>query len=156
VLDDLQWAGPDALDLLSALVRSQDQPPLRLACAYRNSDVGQEHQLAALLADLAQARLAAQWELGPLESEVAADLLTALFNEGGIQDESGMLRSEVARRAGGVPFFLVSCAEAVRPQVSGESTHETPIPWDITQSISQRVATLPAPARELLAAAAVL
>ena len=37
LLDDLQWAGADALDLLTVLARSRDQPPLRLVCAYRNN-----------------------------------------------------------------------------------------------------------------------
>src|SRR5262249_12579600 len=35
VLDDLHWAGPDALDLLQAVMRSPMERPLRLLAAYR-------------------------------------------------------------------------------------------------------------------------
>jgi transcriptional regulator with XRE-family HTH domain len=38
VLDDLHWAGPDALDLLQVLVRSPADRPLRLLAAYRDTD----------------------------------------------------------------------------------------------------------------------
>src|SRR5437870_4529441 len=36
VLDDLQWVGPDALDLLATLIRSAAEVPLRAIGAYRN------------------------------------------------------------------------------------------------------------------------
>ncbi len=39
VLDDLQWAGDDALRLLATLVTSSEQPPIRLIGAYRDSEV---------------------------------------------------------------------------------------------------------------------
>jgi hypothetical protein len=53
VLDDLQWAGSDALDLLMTLVRSGSTVPLRVIGAYRDTEVQSPDPLAALLADLA-------------------------------------------------------------------------------------------------------
>jgi tetratricopeptide (TPR) repeat protein/transcriptional regulator with XRE-family HTH domain len=155
VLDDLQWVGADALDLLSALVRSGQEPPLRLACAYRNNDVSHAHPLAAPLADLAHARLASHLELGPLDEEEAALLFAELIEELGLRDSSGDLCVEAVRRASGVPFFLVSCAQAVHSGMS-VSAQDAAIPWDVAQSIGQRVAALPALARDLLGAAAVV
>src|SRR5437588_4064067 len=49
VLDDLHWAGPDALDLLLALVRSPADRPLRLLAAYRDTDVAGQDPLALLV-----------------------------------------------------------------------------------------------------------
>ena len=61
--------------------------------------------------------------------------------------------SAIVRRAGGVPFFLVSYAE----QVSGGGQGGAPlaVPWTVAQVIGQRVAALPGPAKELLSVAAV-
>src|SRR5437764_55602 len=66
LLDDLQWADPDALALLASLLHSP--APLRVLGAYRDTEVQAETALALALAvaDLAQAGLAAQHGLGPL------------------------------------------------------------------------------------------
>jgi tetratricopeptide (TPR) repeat protein/transcriptional regulator with XRE-family HTH domain len=157
ILDDLQWAGLDALDLFMSLVRSTDQQlPLRVLCAYRDSEVGFGDALTSLIADLAHARLATQIKLGPLGDIEAADLLSALFGELGLGlDESDEVYSSVVRRTGGVPFFLMSYAHAIQPEEK-ESDAEDIIPWDITQSIRQRIALLPKQAREILDVAAVI
>jgi hypothetical protein len=53
VLDDLQWASPDALELLTVLARSASEVPLRMIGAYRHTEVGPQHPLASMLAYLA-------------------------------------------------------------------------------------------------------
>jgi hypothetical protein len=60
VLDDLQWAGADALDLLAVLARSAADVPLRLMGAYRDTEVQPEDALSARLADLGRERLVEQ------------------------------------------------------------------------------------------------
>jgi tetratricopeptide (TPR) repeat protein/transcriptional regulator with XRE-family HTH domain len=149
VLDDLQWTDPDAFDLLASLVRSAAALPLRIIGAYRDTEVGPQDALCALLADLAPARLASRRSLGPLTSEESAQLLDDLL-EGTDAGESGA-RVQVLQRAGGVPFFLVSCAQSLG---SGEA--EGAVPWDVAQSVRQRVATLPTAARDVLGTAAVV
>ncbi len=54
VLDDLHWAGPDALDLLQALVLAPADRSLRVLAAYRDTDVTDQNPLAFLVADLAR------------------------------------------------------------------------------------------------------
>jgi len=51
VLDDLQWAGPDALDLLAALVRTSGLP-LRVVSGYRDTEVRLDDPLGLLLVQL--------------------------------------------------------------------------------------------------------
>ena len=71
ILDDLQWAGGDALDLLATLVRPEE--PLRVVGAYRDTEVSARDPLAMLLADLAQEGIAIQRAVAPLTaSEVGA------------------------------------------------------------------------------------
>jgi transcriptional regulator with XRE-family HTH domain/tetratricopeptide (TPR) repeat protein len=146
VLDDLQWAGVDSLDLLAALLRTST--PLRIVGAYRDTEVQAADPLGLLLADLAQARLVRQHTLGPLALAEAAALLDHL-----LIDLAAAERGEAAgalQRAGGVPFFLVSYAQALH-QGSGAA-----VPWDLAQGVRQRLALLPASGQEIAGAAAVL
>jgi len=157
VLDDLQWAGLDALDLLTALVGSAPRAPLRLIVAYRDTEVQPGDPLADMLADLAHAGLVTHLTPAPLTEFDAARLLDRL-----VQDVAAVqpaLRVEVLRRAEGVPFFLVSCAQALRAgHDAGDrsASASAMVPWDVAQSVRQRVAALPEEARALLDSAAVV
>ncbi len=151
VLDDLQWADTDALDLLSALVTTQNASPLRVVGAYRNTEVAPNDPLAAALADLARSGAATRVNLGPLAEQEAAQLLNDVLQAApGVN--AAVLR-QVIERAGGVPFFLVSCAQGRQDGALLESGPDD-VPWDIAETVRQRVAVLPEVARELLAAAA--
>jgi predicted ATPase len=112
VLDDLQWAGPDALDLLTTLARSSAEIPLRVLGAYRNTEVRPGDPLDVTLADLAHAGLTYHQTLDPLPPEDAAHLLTRLLADVTAADPE--LQRRVVQRAGGVPFFLVSYARGLR------------------------------------------
>jgi len=147
VLDDLQWAGPDALDLLTALLRFGAPARLRVVGAFRDADVAPQNPLALLLADLAPAGLVELRALAPLDEHAATQLAAVLLE--GAADRDALVDRAV-RRTGGVPFFLVSYAQRLR---SGESGRDD-VPWDVTQIIRQRVAALPESAAEALAAAA--
>ena len=146
ILDDLQWAGPDALDLVNTLARTSGM--LRIVGAYRDTEVRPADPLGVLLADLAQARLVRQHSLGPLTAAAAAGLLDDLLVDVAEADRGRV--EGVLQRAGGTPFFLVSYAQAVR-QGSVEG-----VPWDLAQGVLQRVAMLPAAGQAVLRAAAVV
>jgi tetratricopeptide (TPR) repeat protein/transcriptional regulator with XRE-family HTH domain len=152
VLDDLQWAGRDALDLIATLARSAEEVPLRLLGAYRDTEVQPQESLSVVLADLAHAGLAARRQLGPLAPEEAVQLLDSLLERGA--DESAP-RERVLQRAGGVPFYVVSCARGAAWAGRAEGQGAESVPWDIAQSVRQRLAALPEEARDLLGVAAV-
>jgi tetratricopeptide (TPR) repeat protein/transcriptional regulator with XRE-family HTH domain len=153
LLDDLQWAGTDALDLLATLVRSTALPTLRVVGTYRDTEMPPGSPLAEALADLAHAGLARHHALRPLTPQEAGQLLDALL--GGTAEEAKTLKDRVVQRAGGVPFYLVSYAQGVRPDAL-ESIPEDVVPWDIAQGVRQRIAALPEAAQEMLGAAAVI
>lgn len=157
VLDDLQWAGTDALDLLAVLLHARRSAPLRIIGAYRDTELTPRHPLAVALADFAHAGLAIVAALGPLPPGETLTLATALLGEA--QDQRAALAARLARRSGGVPFYLVSYAQAFRSGARlGDGTvgeeHADNVPWGVAQSIRQRVATLPREARALLEGAA--
>src|SRR5215467_7494050 len=147
VLDDLHWAGPDAVDLLAALLAAAGSPSLRVIGAYRDSET--PARLDEFAADLARASLVRVLPLGPLTDADAGRLLLQLAPAG---EQMPAVLPAIVRRAGGVPFFLVSYAEQVR---GGQGGAPLAVPWTVAQVIGQRVAVLPGPAKELLAVAAV-
>ncbi len=151
VLDDLQWAGSDALDLLSTLVRDTETPP-RLVGAYRDTDVQADDRLAVTLADLAQAGLARRHALTPLAAAEVGQLLDTLLE--GVQGDRARIKEQVARRAEGIPFFVISCAQGLGGDDATEDGDA--LPWDVQQSIRQREAALSAVTREVLRVAAVV
>jgi predicted ATPase len=156
VLDDLQWAGRDALDPLVALVWSEHERPLGVVGAYRDTEVGPHDPLTAVLADLAQARLVRRRVVGPLTTGEVGELLDILLagpaQESAAPAAARLVRERVVQRAGGLPFFVVSWAQGARWE---EGWTAEAVPWDMVQGLRQRVAALPAEARELLGAAAV-
>jgi transcriptional regulator with XRE-family HTH domain/tetratricopeptide (TPR) repeat protein len=170
VLDDLQWAGADALDLLASLVRTEHERPLRVLGAYRSTEVFGAHPLAVALADLARDGLATELALGPLAAHEASELLATIWLQDaemhGNGESSGDLRASVLRRTGGIPFFLISCAQAMQAGrlAHGAAAHATNatmvpaaegIPWSVAQTVRQRAAALPQSAQALLAVAAI-
>ena len=151
VLDDLQWASSDALDLLTTLVRAATDVPLRIIGAYRDTEAPPKAPLAAMLADMTHARLVTRRLLSPLSTSEAAQLLDDLL----AGDTAGaVLRAQILQRTGGVPFFVVSCAQGLRQDIEGD-TREA-VPWDVVHSVRQRVTALPEVARQVLGIAAVI
>jgi tetratricopeptide (TPR) repeat protein/transcriptional regulator with XRE-family HTH domain len=153
LLDDLHWAGPDALDLLGTLMRAPAEAPLRVVGAYRDTEVQPQDTLAVLLADLAHAALVAHQTLAPLSVEEVRHLLDELL--AGTGEDRAVLRERVVQRTGGVPFFAVSYAQGLRAGAL-ERGAEDAVPWDVAQGIRQRVAALPADTRTALGVAAVI
>lgn len=181
LLDDLQWAGADALDLLASLLRTprdRSGHAVRVIGAYRDTEVRADDLLAVLLADLARERLSTHETLPPLTSAEAVDLFETLLSDG-MSDHletaepqairasiPAARREEALRRAEGVPFYLVSSVQALLAETAtgdGIDAALAPaapgagrIPWSVAQSIRVRVAALSTPARALLGAAAVV
>ncbi len=151
VLDDLQWAAADALELLVTLVRTAGRP-LRVIGAYRTTEMTANHPLAVTCAELAEAQLATLHMLGPLADHEAEDLVASLL--GGQEGIARAAAAQVVRRVGGVPFFLVSYARSLEGE-GGAEPASAGLPWDLRQSLRRRIRALPEAGQALLAAAAV-
>jgi tetratricopeptide (TPR) repeat protein/transcriptional regulator with XRE-family HTH domain len=153
VLDDLHWAGSDALDLLQALVRAPAERPLRILGAYRDTDIAPQDPLALFAADLTREGRASRVLLAPLAEAEAAALLAELLPE--TTDGDPHLRQQVLERAGGVPLFLVSCVQAL---LTGSLTWNgsSHVPWTLREAILQRTVALPETAQQVLRLAAVI
>ena len=153
LLDDLQWAGSDALDLLAALVRSSSKGRLCVVGAYRDTEVQPQDPFFAMLADLAHAGLVTHHTLAPLAPEEARRLLDRLLE--GVEGADSALRERVLRRTGGVPSFMVSCVRGLHLD-GREGGAEDMVPWDVVHRLRQCIEALPEAAREVLRAAVVV
>src|SRR6185312_11656201 len=113
ILDDLQWAGADAVDLLMFLARLGDGHPshVRIIGAYRYTELGANPALSRAIEDLAQGGLLTQHMLAPLETEDARVLLRRWLPEP--QALSLARQEQILRQTAGVPFFIRSYAQAV-------------------------------------------
>jgi tetratricopeptide (TPR) repeat protein/DNA-binding CsgD family transcriptional regulator/transcriptional regulator with XRE-family HTH domain len=149
LLDDLQWAPTDALDLLTALVQDLSITHLRVVCAYRSTEARATDPLAMMLADLTHAGLARQRIVQALSPQESEQLLMSLF--GACHQERGGVQRAV-RRTGGVPFYVVSYAQELETK---GMTLTGDVPWSVAHSLRQRAVALPPLSQDILRVAAV-
>ncbi len=158
ILDDLQWARADALDLLATLAHASSEIGMRIVGAYRDTEVKTGDSFFHFLADLTQTGVISRHSLGPLAPDEAAHLLHELVGA----QTARIPRQRTLEQAGGVPFFLVSLAYLLResPRRDRDGREEgigrRGLPWTLVQAVQQRVAVLGEDVRELLGVAAVI
>jgi predicted ATPase len=159
-LDDLQWMGADGVDLLGALARLPETR-ITLVGAYRSSEIQPGEPLPLLLSDLIRADLATWVPLERLSEEEAGNLFASLI-EGRADSVDEHLIARILERADGAPYFLVSYARglqsgALRLAEAVDGAEGTiSAPMDVAETIRQRIAVLPAAARDILGLAAVI
>jgi transcriptional regulator with XRE-family HTH domain len=139
VLDDAQWAGPEAAELLTYLLR-RGWPRLRVVLALRDGEVEPGSALGTYAADLARLRLIRGRRLAPLTAHDAEALVTLTAGDTPLPAAA---RARILRRAGGLPLFLVDLAQAARTGVED-------VPWHLRLALVHQLATLPEPVVRLL------
>jgi DNA-binding CsgD family transcriptional regulator/tetratricopeptide (TPR) repeat protein len=143
LLDDLQWADDDTLDLLPALADALRGGPVLLIGCYRSDELPRGHRLRGIRAELRRRGLLAEIPVGPLDR---ADVLAMLGSVPTAVAEA------IADRAEGLPFAVEELAAATR--VPGRPAGG--VPAGIREAVLLRTSRLPAATRSVLAAAAVL
>lgn len=153
LLDDLHWADPASIDLVGALVRRPPRAGVLLAMALRSRRA--PARLQAVLADAGRAGLLTELELRALREPEVEEWL-------GPRVPAALAR-RLFEESGGNPFFLEQLA---RPTALGDRSSTTPVspglepqadlPPTVAAALSEELADLPADARLLLDAAAVV
>ncbi|CAN7460554.1 helix-turn-helix transcriptional regulator [Knoellia sp. LjRoot47] len=102
VVDDLQWADPSSLDVLSYLVAGF-APGQRLAilATYRDTDLDDGHRLHGWLADADRLPSVSRLPLGRLDAWSVEEMV---LSRGGTDADAGMAQ-EILRRSGGNPYL---------------------------------------------------
>jgi class 3 adenylate cyclase len=165
VLDDLHWADAQSLALLKHLLRALEQGSLQLIATFRDSDLGKEHPLSPVLADLRSLQGGQRITLHGLGADEVVEFVTAI---GGHElDAHGLaLAAQIAEETDGNPFFvgemlrglsesgaLVFDRETSRWSVEGSAIV---LPVSVREVIERRVERLGQQAVEVLTLAAVI
>ncbi len=166
VLDDLHWADAQSLALLKHLLCSTEQGALQVIVTYRDSDLGKDHPLTAVLADLRSLQGVQRIALRGLGADEVAEIMTAVA--GHELDQDGVeLAGEIARETDGNPFFvgeilrgLSESGVTVFDEAAGrwhvDRSAGLALPESVREVIERRVERLGAEALEVLTQAAVI
>ena len=134
VIDDLQWADAATLDFIAFAGRRLDLTRCMLIVTLRD-EIGRDHPLRGVLADLATAQALRRLRLAPLSEGAVAELAA----------ETQWDARELHRLSAGVPFVVSELLTAEPGALT--SVHE---------SVLARTSRLDAEAREVLDAASLL
>lgn len=165
LLDDLHWATKPTTLMLKHLVRSTESRAILLIGTYRDSDIGRDHPLAELLADLRREPDVGRVALRGLSDRESVRLMESFAGhdlEGAILD----LARAVHEEADGSPFFmrelvrhLTEAGELVRVGdrwTYGGDLSSLGIPDSVREVIGRRLSRLPASVEEVLKSASVI
>jgi class 3 adenylate cyclase len=166
VLDDLHWADAQSLALLKHLLRGTDQSALQVMVTYRDSDLGKDHPLTALLADLRSLHGVQRIALHGLGADEVAEIMTVIAGHE-LHADGIELAAQIAEETAGNPFFvgeiLLGLSESgalVFDEATGRWGIDTSagiaLPESVREVIERRVERLDPQATELLRQAAVI
>ncbi len=161
VLDDLQWADQGTLLLLKHLTRDPAPASLLVLGTYRDSEVGRDHPLGLVQADIERDRVVERIELCGLGEDEVGVLVSGLIGWEPPATVAESLRGETH----GNPFFLeevvrhleqLGLGDAERLAGVQSAVRELGVPGRVRELVGRRVHRLSEPTRTALLAAAVI
>jgi class 3 adenylate cyclase len=166
VLDDLHWADAQSVALVKHVTASAASGALQVILTFRDSDLGTDHPLNAVLQDLRRIDGVERIALEGLGATEVSEVMAAAA--GHELDADGlMLAAEIASETDGNPFFvgevLRSLAESGRLQYDSTTARwsidrTTPLglPESVRDVVTRRVERLGDQSHELLTLASVI
>jgi class 3 adenylate cyclase/tetratricopeptide (TPR) repeat protein len=166
VLDDLHWADGQSVALLKHVVRTAEQEALQVIATYRDSDLGKDHLLGAVLADLRSVDGVQRIALHGLGSDEVAQIMTSAAGHE-LDEDILQLAQEIATETNGNPFFvgevlrgLWESGALILDEDSGrwsvDRSGAIVLPESVREVIERRVERLGKETLELLRLAAVI
>jgi predicted ATPase/class 3 adenylate cyclase len=161
MLDDLQWADDDSIQLIRYLVRTMGSAPLFLLISLRPYSDSSTGGASKLIADLDRMRVTQVLRLQRLTERQSGELLESLLGAPGDESTVNSLHS----RSEGVPFFLEELTRAYREAEALQLIDGTwtmtklsgpAVPSSIQSLVERRLAQLTEDCRSRLADAGVL
>ena len=118
--EDIQWADPDTLRLISVLGREAASSPLWLLLTCRAEELSPAKPATQLLSDLRRTGFCQENRLGPLN---AKDTRSLAVDRRGSDPLDECVVAEIVRRSAGNPLFaeeLARAAASARPGGNGD------------------------------------
>jgi DNA-binding CsgD family transcriptional regulator len=144
VLEDLHWADASTRDLLVFLQRALRHAPVLQVGTHRTGEVGGDHPVAGMVAELARLPHSERLRLAPLDSDETTALASGLL---GVEPGREMVKVLLSR-AEGNPFFTEELIAAWPAR--GE------VPQTVREVVITRLARLTEGARQLSRLASVI
>lgn len=144
-IEDLHWADSSTRDLLDFLVRATHDVRVLLLITYRSDELHRGHPLRAFLGELDRVRGVQRLEVGRLDREGTARMLTELL--GGQPGPAAI--DNIHDRAQGNPFFIEELAACGDPEVCCD------MPGTLRDLLLSRIDRLWEPAQRVLRVASV-
>jgi len=166
VLDDLHWADAQSLALSKHVLRSIEQGALEVIVTYRDSELGKDHPMTAVLADLRSLQGVQRIALHGLATDEVAEIMTTIAGHE-LEADAIELAGQIAAETGGNPFFVGEILrglsesgalvfdEAAR-RWSIDSSAGITLPESVREVIERRVERLGGKSLEALRLAAVI
>jgi class 3 adenylate cyclase len=166
VLDDFHWADAQSVALLKHVARSVEQGSLMVLAIYRDTDLGKDDPLTAVLADLRRLEGVERISLQGLGVEEVAAMTAAAAGHD-LDAEGVALAGEIAAETDGNPFFvgeilrnLSESGMVVFDEQRGrwrvDRSSGVTLPESVREVVERRIAVLGERTRETLTAAAVI
>lgn len=146
LLEDLHWADPSTLDLISALARHRAPARILLVATYRSTDLTRSTQpLHALKRDLVARQFCRDIALAPLSE---ADIAEYVAARGAASDHARELASLLHRTTEGNPLFVI----AVLEQLLERGVVEPDRGWRLRLSPTEISVDVPETLRQMISA----
>jgi predicted ATPase/DNA-binding NarL/FixJ family response regulator len=151
VLEDLQWADSNSLELLQYLAHASGTSNLVLVATYRSDDLGREHPLRGLVGRLSPLSTVERIDLRPLD-DADIDVIVQDILAGTLVEKTE--RRAIRARAEGNPLFAEELARHVRDRCDRAGL--AGLPLSIEEAVSARLPLLTGDETSLLLRAAVI
>ncbi|MBN1956382.1 MAG: tetratricopeptide repeat protein [Anaerolineae bacterium] len=161
ILDDLQWADPNSLELLRYLGRHLPSMALLVVGTYRDTELGRDHPLRETLRDLSNHPTYRHLPLGRLGQESVRSILSNIWQP----DVPGSLIESIYHHTGGNPLYVKEVARGlmddglVKMDRGGwrfPDLAEIRLPASVREAVWHRIGHLSPDTQTLLSQAAVL
>src|SRR5262245_16658476 len=143
IVEDLQWADPSTLDLLSFLVRNLHEERCLVVVTVRSDELAGRPTVMAHLPELERLEIVERIDLDRLDRD---ELGLLLADETGGPVESDVL-DRVWKRTGGNPFFA---EQLVAAETEGSADGDGTLPPRLRDVVLARVATVSEAGQEVL------
>jgi DNA-binding SARP family transcriptional activator len=157
VLDDLQWADPASLQLLTFVAGQLVDRPVLLVCTVRELEVGRNDGVVEALAALSRAPGTRRIFLRGLSDTATAELVDVASGH----PVDARVAAEIQERADGNPFFATELARLVVAErggagAAGAVSPGGDVPSSVRDVVRRRIALLPQETIAMLQVAAVI
>jgi predicted ATPase/DNA-binding SARP family transcriptional activator len=152
LLDDLHWADAATLLLLKYIARYPRAARLMIVGTYRETDVGGQHPLTGVLADLTREQLVERLALGRLDEGAVFELVGWHTGNRATTDVHRMIFEETD----GLPFFVLEFARHLSEWTPTPTSARLALPEGVRDLVCSRLSHLGSETTRVLETASVV